>query len=234
MCDAMTIRMDKLRQLRELARRRTTHVPQGYDGIGCYHDGVYECEHVSPYTKAAGNVDSQVMLILQDWCSSEFLKQPIREHVSQLGYDPCLPTNKNLIALLREHLDCRLSQVYVTNLFPFIKPGAMSNRIPVAVLTQAATDYGLPQMRIVSPTLVIAFGAATFNALRRAVGMKPAKNLSSAIASPFGLHGATVWCQSHPGALGRANRGVIRVHEDWRLMCNVLLGSIPVDRTTAA
>jgi restriction system protein len=208
-----------MQRLRDLARLRATHVPPGYTGIGDYHGGAYDCQHVSPYTKTAGNLDSDVMLILQDWCSSKFLEEPLREHVRQLGYDPCLPTNSHLVDLLHDHLGRGLADVYVTNLFPFVKPGAMSSTIPAPDLRKAAIDFALPQIRIVEPRLVIVFGAAAFNALRCGVGLERVRDLPTAIASPFEAHGATLWCQSHPGALGRANRGVLRVHEDWQQMC---------------
>jgi hypothetical protein len=49
-----------------------------YSGIGDYHDGAYECERVSPYTKTAGNVDADVMVLLQDWASHGVVQWRLR------------------------------------------------------------------------------------------------------------------------------------------------------------
>ena len=65
--------MNKRERLKEMARYRREHVPSGYKGIGEYHDGAYECDFVSPYTKSAENLDADIMLILQDWRGDDYL-----------------------------------------------------------------------------------------------------------------------------------------------------------------
>jgi len=54
----------KASQLLALARQRQADRWPGYHTIGDYHDGVYESEHVSPYTRSAGNVDADVFILL--------------------------------------------------------------------------------------------------------------------------------------------------------------------------
>ena len=68
-----------------LARHRRDNVFQGYRGISDYHSGAYECDFVSPYTKSAQNLDADIMLVLQDWCSDEFLRKPVDPDVVKLG-----------------------------------------------------------------------------------------------------------------------------------------------------
>ena len=117
--------------------------------------------------------------------------------------------------------DQDLAEVYATNLFPFIKPGKMTRSIPSALHAWAASEFAVPQIRIVAPLLVVAFGLPAVNALRAHCGLPPVGKVADAVAAPFQVHGASVWCQSHPGGLGRANRnkgGVDRVSEDWRRM----------------
>ncbi len=122
--------MDKRTVLMELGLKRQRTKWPGYAGIGDYHSGVYECEHVSPYTKSAGNVDSFIMVILQDWSSDKFLRGPVDDGARDLGRTPRLPTNRNLERLIRNHFGLELRQIYATNLFPFIKMGDMTNTIP--------------------------------------------------------------------------------------------------------
>ena len=70
--------MNKRERLKEMARYRREHVPSGYKGIGEYHDGAYECDFVSPYTKSAQNLDADIMLILQDWCGDDYFARTAR------------------------------------------------------------------------------------------------------------------------------------------------------------
>ena len=207
----------------DLAKLRQREVPPGFNGIGDYHHGIYECDHVSPYAKSAGNVDANIMFILQDWCSDQYLSRPVVSETLQYGYTPQLPTNKNLKNLLQTHFGMRLSKTYGTNLFPFVKSGNMSAKIPIKVLTKAAKQFAIPQIEIVQPKLVICLGAKVYNSIRRALGKKPNKNLAISIENPFDFNGAHMWAQSHPGGQGRANRNqgrVDRVTADWALMAN--------------
>jgi len=200
--------LDKRSALLRLAKeRQSTRWPE-YSCIGDYHGGVYECNFVSPYTKTAGNVDAEIMVILQDWSSDNSLSGPFDEDSATLGYSRHVETNINLIRLLHETFGVTLQDVYGTNLFPFIKLGPMNAPIPQRDLIRAASEFALPQIRIVNPKLVICLGCKTFDALRRACDLMPCRTVSSAIDDPFDLPGAMtrVWCQAHTGRLGRNNR----------------------------
>lgn len=216
---------DRARQLEALAVKRANSTPRGFKNIGEYHDGAYECAYVSPYTKAAHNLYSPILLILQDWISDDVLAGPLLEDAKCLGRLPNLPTNRNLDRLLKAHFDVALSETYATNLFPFIKPGNMSRDIPFSALREAAREYGLPQIDIIEPRLVVALGLKTFNALRVETTGTRSASVGDAIASPFQIGRSMVWCQAHPGALGqngrnRNNEG--QTDRDWSTMAQWL------------
>lgn len=215
-----TTRMDKHKALAALARKRQRARWPGYKGIGDYHGGAYECLHVSPYTKSAGKVDSPIMVFLQDWTSDESIRRGLDEDCVRLGHTPALPTNRNLKNFLAKYFGKKLEDIYATNLFPFIKPKHMGHAIPRCDLVRAAVEFGLPQIEIVRPRLVICLGLATFNALREACKLISLPNLASAIQSPFNIGKTRVWCQAHTGGQGQAmrNSGRSRVPNDWRRM----------------
>ena len=110
-------------RLLALAKLRQSSTWPGYHSIAEFHDGVYECEHVSPYTKSAGNVDAEVMVLLQDWSGADSLSRAIDVGARDLGYTPKEPTNKNLQRLLLSTFGLQLKDIFATNLFPFVKPG---------------------------------------------------------------------------------------------------------------
>ncbi|MEX2492213.1 MAG: hypothetical protein WD425_10675 [Nitrospirales bacterium] len=212
--------MDKYKALVALARKRKRARWLGYKGIGDYHGGVYECKYVSPYTKSASNFDSPIMVFLQDWTSESSIRGPVDCDSITLGYSPALPTNRNLIRLLKTHFSLALKDIFATNLFPFIKTGHMGQAIPRRDLLRAAVEFGLPQVEIVRPRLVICLGFATFNALREACNLAPLRNLQAALGSSFNIGETRVWCQAHTGGRGQAmrNSGRPRVPSDWKRM----------------
>lgn len=214
-------KLGKHERLQGLAIKRQADWWSGYAHIGDYHGGAYECEFVSPYTKSAGNVDSPIFVLLQDWSSDERLSGPLDADAQRLGLTPALPTNRRLNELLLRHFDRQLADVYATNLFPFIKLGGLSATIPFGDLVRAAREYAIPQIEIVEPRLVVCLGKATFDASRVACGGRRASSMDEAINSPFRKCGSVVWAQAHTGSLGQNNRnrgGENRVEQDWQRM----------------
>jgi uracil-DNA glycosylase len=212
---------NKKEALYRLAQKRKSDVWPGYSSIADFHDGIYECDHVSPYTKSAGNVNADVFVMLQDWSSSDSLNGPICHDSIKYGHTVAKFTNSNLKNLLQRYFGLKLSQTYGTNLFPFIKPGPMNAGIPQRLMDRAAIEYGLPQIEIIKPKLVMCFGKITFNALRTAVGIGKVGSVDEGIERPFEFGNTSIWLQSHTGMLGQNNRnkgGVNRVDSDWRKM----------------
>lgn len=149
--------------LRLLGHKRRSTCWDGYKGIGDYHGGIYECDFVSPYSKTAGEVDSKIMIILQDWSSDEHLSKPPNRRVAQEGRETSLPTNRNLDRLLNEYFGVSISEVYATNVFPFIKEGGMSARIPTRDFVRSAQEFTLAEIQIIRPKLIITLGLPGFN-----------------------------------------------------------------------
>lgn len=208
----------KKTQLAVIAQRRKRSRWPGYACVGDYHGGLYDCDFVSPYTKSAGNVDSPVMVMLQDWASHDVLARAPDEDIVRLGRLPSLRTNLTLDRLLLNHMGRSIDQVYATNLFPFVKPGGISSKVSRRDLLRASKEFGLPQVQAVSPRLVIALGLECFNALVVALGYKPSPTLGEAIATPVAFSEAMIWCQAHTGWGGRNRGGAEQVEVDWGRM----------------
>lgn len=230
----------KQAMLLALAKKRQKDSLEGYvqrcTNLSDHREGKYECDHVSPYTKSAGNVDAGVMIFLQDWASEDFMLKPVCAETIKWGFTPGRATNTNLIGLLENHFDLSLKKVYVTNLFPFIKPGAMNAAIPIRDMLRAAGEYGLPQLKIVSPRLAICIGLNTFRALVIASRAEPAvlprtllrdaivrspsiATMNSPCTDPQSYKQVLIWCQAHTGPLGRANAGgAAPVNDNWARM----------------
>ena len=199
--------------LRKLARvRQKTRWPR-YACIGDYHDGKYECDFVSPYTRSASNLDALLMILLQDWASDEVLSGPFLKERGTLGHDPNRLTNRRLQELLREHFAIALKDTYATNVFPFVKRGSMGSSIPKSDLVHAAAEFTLRQIEIVKPRIAVCLGKAAYNAVALASKHTPALRLRNAISTPFWIGATQVWCQPHPG-----RNSVARVRRSWRQM----------------
>lgn len=205
-------------KLRELAQRRKKATRPGYRNVGDFHHGIYDCDFVSPYTKSAHNVNADIMILLQDWAGSKALSGPVMADIKDIGHSVKLPTNIRLKELLRKYFSTELEDTYATNLFPLIKEGSTSGGMKVRDLNWAAKEFAIPQIEVVSPKLVICIGFATFNALRKAYGLRASKNTEEAVSNSFQVKDTLIFCQAHTGRLGQNNRGSANVEKDWSAM----------------
>jgi restriction system protein len=205
-------RLSKLVSIRRAAR------PTGHFRLSDFHDGFYECDFVSPWTKSANNLNADIMLVAQDWASSEFLSREKDYRIAKLGHDEALPTNRNLAHLLSKYFQISFRDTYATNLFPFIKPGAMNASIkPRSLLRECAKTYLIPQIEIVQPKMVICLGGLAFEILRTVLGLPPLKGVEQT-AKPGGhtkIGSSEIYGVAHTGQLGMNNRGRLNVERDW-------------------
>ena len=216
--------MDKLTKLREIRDSRINSVYEGFYALEHFGLGDDDGGHLSPFTKASANVESDIIFVLQDWASEEFIEKGLSKETLNLGYDPKIKTNINLKNLLRSHFGKDLEDIYTTNLFPFIKKGSMNSRIPHKFMRRAASDFLIPTINVINPKLVVCFGLSTFNAVRQEMGFGRVANVEQAVHSHVAFGDTIIFCQAHPGSLGQNNRnkgGVARVFSDWQLMKDV-------------
>lgn len=124
-------------------------------------------EWVSPYTKSAHALGG-VAIVLQDWASADRLSSGVEPAIQQHGRDPELLTNRRLDTLLHRVFNLTIDQVYVTNAFPFVKPGEMSGPVPTSDLFKSVVTFTSPELELVRPTMVLALGKLPSEALMRA------------------------------------------------------------------
>ena len=216
---------DKLTLMNALAekRKKDRKLMPPHAGIGDYHNGVYDQHnYVSPWSISSHNLDSDVLIFLQDWSSQDAIAPKVDEDARKFGYTPRMPSNKNLISFVQKYLGKCLDEVYITNLFVFVKPGDLSASIPRGDMDYCVKTYAIPQIDIISPKLVICLGASTYNSLRRSLGEKPVK-LAKGLEEPAIRRGnSKIYGVSHTGGRGVSNAGGMgAVRSQWETLSKI-------------
>lgn len=207
----------KRAELLELAKMRQAERLPPHCNLADFHDGYYECPFVSPLTISAQNVNASLMLILQDWSSSDALNGPKHEETKRLGLTYNFPTNRTLRRLL-QHMNLDFQSTYATNLFPFIKRGALNANISTGDMNNCARRYAIPQIKIIAPKMVLCLGKATFDAVRSELGW-PAILWKNACYPQFRtlLNNIEIFGVPHPGSRGIQNAGGMpEVQKIWK------------------
>jgi hypothetical protein len=210
--------MSKRDQLRKLAILRKNSIVEGCKNIHEFQNGAFDKEfHVSPWTNSAKNVDSNLMLLGQDWVGSDWLSDPDNLKYADIGMDPTFQTNKNIEKYLK-FFDLEFKDIYATNAFVFVKNGSMSSSIEKKIFNASILTYAIPQIEIVRPKMVICLGAITLNAVRKAIHAKPIR-FSSAHIDYAEYKGIKIFGTSHPGGMGTAMAGGAENAEDkWKIL----------------
>jgi len=206
----MTTAEQKRDELLRLAKRRKSDRLPPHRNLSDFHNGYYECDHVSPWSISACNVDAEVMIIGQDWVSWNVLEREPdekRQERQRTGQDSSSQTNTNLREFL-EYMGIQFCETYATNVFPFIKLGNKSAPIRSRDLVSCAKTYALPQIEIVCPRMAICLGKATFNAVCRAAGLRPTEWRRARLPGPHTrICGVEIYGLPHPTSRGINNAG---------------------------
>lgn len=106
------------------------------------------------------------MPVLQDWFGAAVLARGVDPDVQRLGRSPRLKTNRYLEALLQRVFNRGIAEVYVTNAFPYIKPGGMSAAVPKRLLRDAVAQFTKAELALAQPEIVLGLGASVADALQ--------------------------------------------------------------------
>lgn len=118
--------------LLNLTRNRQSCRLDSYGCIGELQDGLFECDHVSFWTKSGGNTAAKVMVVGQDWSSGDVLNESSPDLDSaRLGFSPRFPTKANLDSLLDFCFELKRTDCYLASAFVFIRLGRLSANIPL-------------------------------------------------------------------------------------------------------
>ena len=178
-------KVERLKALKLLVQeRRDTEMDGAYDGYLNISDVApefdndsYGYEHcITPLSKGACNVEASVMVVMNDWMGTEgidkintagLMKSLISNGRITTGVGE-LKTCKSLSAtartnsyldknIIENHLHMRRQDVYITNVFPFVKSGSMcSNKSNKAI--KEASHFFMRQVEIVQPKLILILG----------------------------------------------------------------------------
>ena len=212
---------DKEKRMLALAEKRRLDpldkLSKPYLQVEEIDDGNWEgCKLVSPRSKSSFNLNSDLMIIMQDWASHDPNPSQVRinksndcdsrEFLFKNGYHPKTKTNTNLQVLLHDTFRLEFKDVYITNLFVFIKIGKMNERIPRCDLNYSASTYTLNEIDIVNPKLIICLGEATYLTLTKLITSESVKFRES-LSNPINYRGSVIYGVPHTSPLGIANCG---------------------------
>jgi len=193
-------------ELKKIAERCKKNVPKNYKNVADFQGGIFDNKnYVSPWSIGAHNSDANLMLVGQDWVSSEWLTNTNNAQYAKLGRDPNFATNRNLEAYLKL-FGLNFSDTYATNAFAYIKDGLANARIKQKDFRDSVVNNLLPQIEVIKPKMIICIGRMPFNEMRAQAGLSKVPIKNGHLES-FHYMGAKIYGSYHTGGLGTAGAG---------------------------
>lgn len=204
--------INKIETIREISKKIETNsmvfLKNKYVKVSEYKNGIYyDPSFISPISKSAHNLESKILLILQDWASTDYLNKQVHtiEKINT-GIDLNLPTNKRLRILLKEFFGIKIEQTYAINLFPYIKYGKISAKIPINDYLYSIENFIDPFIKCFQPNLIIVVGSSNYNLLRRYKDLSKI-NIKDSFQNSFEISNSIVQGVPHTGWWGTMNVG---------------------------
>lgn len=203
-------------------------------------DGRYDSNEVGPWTRWAGDLDADIMVVGQDWGDVAYF-------IETRGLDAANnPTNLSLFDLLKSidrpvsyppvlsdprHSDSRQSTgVFLTNALLWLKTGGMQAAVRPEWFMGDSATFLKEQIAIVQPRVVVALGQRAYNAVLGAYDLPVARGRfrdiveqAGGVALP-GMPGATLlFGVYHCGARVRnTTRSTEQQLQDWTRVTKAL------------
>ncbi len=162
-----------------VSKRKTCRVCRGLVNPADYKGGIYDSNHIGPWTRWQGNLDADLMIVGQDWGDENYFS-------NNEGFDsPQNPTNQTLVKLL-ESVGKRIGplsemgsdgEVFLTNAILCLKKGGMQARVRKEWFDERSSRFLIPLINLVKPKVLVALGQEAFKAILSSQGWpdKPSK-----------------------------------------------------------
>jgi uracil-DNA glycosylase len=204
-----------------VAARKACRACEGLENPSRCAGGVWDAEHIGPWSRWQGNLNAAVMVVGQDWGSEGYF-------TDNRGCDkPNSDTSSFLTKLLASidvnvsgptELDGFLGAAFFTNAILCLKAGdRMSGRVKARWLSNCGTRFLRPSIELISPRVLISLGVGAYRAIARLYGL-PKARFVDAVDRPDGwvLSEATRYFPMfHCGPLGLVNRRREAQQDDW-------------------
>lgn len=214
--------MDKQLRYEELVTNRKACRlcdPLGLTNPSACRDGAYDASgHIGPWTQWQGNLDSDLMVIAQDWGGVEYFieHKGLEEDINTTNRKICDLLSSIGISILLPR-QSKNSSLFFTNSVLCLRPGRLTGPTNPRWFTNCSTSFLRPQVELVNPKVVVTLGHMAYRALLKAYSLRPKPRMREAVQEIVRLPGGNLLVPVfHPGNNGTRSRSFENQKADWQ------------------
>ncbi|HXN22856.1 MAG TPA: uracil-DNA glycosylase family protein [Candidatus Dormibacteraeota bacterium] len=185
--------------------------PLGLTNPAVCGDGLYDSDHIGPWSKWHGNLNAELMVVGQDWGDTT-------AYIGHRGIeDPQNATNKVLVGLVRS-VGLDMDAVFLTNAVLCLKEGGCQAPVNKEWFRNCGERFLKPTIEIVKPRVLVTLGEHAYRSVALLFGVLPAL-FNQAVNYPKGFmlpQGTLFFPMYHCGArILNTYRNLDKQKEDW-------------------
>jgi uracil-DNA glycosylase len=145
--------------------RKTCHLCQGLTNPADYANGIFDSDHIGPWSRWQGNLDTKLMIIGQDWGDTGYFQ---RYGGRETDNNPSNKTIRELLASIETPIppssvsDREASIIFMTNAILCLKEGGLAAPVKREWFNNCGPLYLKPLIELVRPKAVVSLGKYAF------------------------------------------------------------------------
>jgi len=154
-----------------------------------YENGIFDCDHIGPWSRWQGNLNTQLMIIGQDWGDVGYFQR-------YKGHDTANnPSNKTIRELLASIdipippptvSDLDTSVIFLTNAILCLKEGGLGGEVKREWFNNCGHHYLKPLIEIIRPKVVVSLGKYAYETISQLFNLQK-KSFRDAVDQQVGI-----------------------------------------------
>jgi uracil-DNA glycosylase len=202
--------------------RKICHLCKGLTNPADYDNGVFDCDHIGPWSRWQGNLNTQLMIIGQDWGDTGYFRQYKGRDKDN---NPSNKTIRELLASIEIPIPppsvsgLGTSSIFLTNAILCLKEGGLGATVKREWFNNCGHHYLKPLIEIINPKVVVTLGKYAYEIIGRLYNL-PKLSYRDAVAQKEGIplsKGVEYLPMYHcsPRVL-HTHRGLAQQKSDWQ------------------
>jgi DNA polymerase len=169
--------------------RKICHLCKGLTNPAEYDNGIYDSEHIGPWSRWQGNLNTQLMIIGQDWGDTGYF---LRYRGHERDNNPSNKTIRELLASIEIPLgppstsEGGSSSIFLTNAILCLKEGGLGATVKWEWFNNCSHHYLKPLIEIISPKVVVSLGKYAYETICQIFNLQK-KSFRDAVDQQVGI-----------------------------------------------
>ena len=169
--------------------RKICRLCKGLTNPAEYDNGIYDSDHIGPWSRWQGNLNTQLMIIGQDWGDTGYFR---RYRGRDTDNNPSNTTIRDLLASIEIPIpppsasDRGMSSIFLTNAILCLKEGGLGAEVKREWFNNCGHHYLKPLIEIIRPKAVVSLGKYAYETISQLFNLQK-KSFRDAVDQQVGI-----------------------------------------------